>query len=76
MYPLGFNGLKECRLLNIFEPGVCPVWIMWVGIIKLNLRIISKDDIEIISQFPCLLGHPVDNIMWKIDNIMTKYALQ
>ena len=76
MYPLGYNGLIECRLLNIFEPGVCPVWIMWVGIIKLNLRIISKDDIEIISQFPCLLGHPVDNIMWKIDNIMTKYALQ
>ena len=29
MYPLGFTGLKECRLLNIFEPGVCPVWIMW-----------------------------------------------
>ena len=22
MYPLGFNGLLECRLLNIFEPGV------------------------------------------------------
>ena len=30
MYPLGFTGLIECRLLNIFEPGVCPVWIMWV----------------------------------------------
>ena len=28
MYPLGFTGLIECRLLNIFEPGVCPVWIM------------------------------------------------
>ena len=22
MYPPGFNGLIECRLLNIFEPGV------------------------------------------------------
>ena len=29
MYPLGFTGLIECRLLNIFKPGVCPVWIMW-----------------------------------------------
>ena len=29
MYPIGFNRLIECRLLNIFEPGVCPVWIMW-----------------------------------------------
>ena len=29
MYPLGFNGLIGYRLLNIFEPGVCPVWIMW-----------------------------------------------
>ena len=28
MYPLGFNGLIGYRLLNIFEPGVCPVWIM------------------------------------------------
>ena len=28
MYPLGFDGLIECRLLNIFEPGVCSVWIM------------------------------------------------
>ena len=28
MYPLDFNGLIERCLLNIFEPGVCPVWIM------------------------------------------------
>ena len=28
MYSLGFNGLIECRLLNIFEPGVGLVWIM------------------------------------------------
>ena len=28
MYPLGFNGLIERRLLSIFEPGVCPVRIM------------------------------------------------
>ena len=38
MYPLGFNGLIECRLLNIFEPGVCPFWIMWIllGITRFN----------------------------------------
>ena len=28
MHPLGFNGLIDCRLLKIFEPGVYPVWIM------------------------------------------------
>jgi len=32
MYPLGFNGLIECRLLNIFEPGVCPIWMMWAAV--------------------------------------------
>ena len=25
MYHLGFNGLIEFRLLNVFEPGVCTV---------------------------------------------------
>ena len=25
----------------------------------LNQRIISKDDIEFVTEFPCLLGHPV-----------------
>ena len=28
MYPHGFNGIIECRLYNIFEPGVCVVWMM------------------------------------------------
>ena len=30
-----------------------------VGISTLNQRIIKKDDIEFVNEFPCLLGHPV-----------------
>ena len=30
-----------------------------VGITMLNQRIIWKDDIELVTEFPCLLGHPV-----------------
>ena len=30
-----------------------------VGITILNQRIIYKDDIEFVTEFPCLLGHPV-----------------
>ena len=29
-----------------------------VGITILNQRIISKDGIEFVTEFPCLLGHP------------------
>ena len=31
-----------------------------VGIILLNQRIIWKDDIEFVTEFPCLLGHLVE----------------
>ena len=31
-----------------------------VGITILNQRIIWKDDIEFVTEFPCLLGHLVD----------------
>jgi len=31
-----------------------------VGITVLNQRIIWKDDIEFVTEFPCLLGHPVE----------------
>jgi len=44
MYPRGFTGLIECRLLNIFEPGVCPVWIMCYIIMKL----INKFDMYVL----------------------------
>ena len=30
-----------------------------VGITILNQRIIWKDDIEFVTEFPCLLGHPL-----------------
>ena len=30
-----------------------------VGITILNQRPILKDDIEFVTEFPCLLGHPV-----------------
>ena len=30
-----------------------------VGITILNQRIIEKDDIEFVTEFPCLLGRPV-----------------
>ena len=30
-----------------------------VGITILNQKIIYKDDITIVTEFPCLLGHPV-----------------
>ena len=33
-----------------------------LGITILNQRIIYKDDIEFVTEFPCLLGHPVSNI--------------
>ena len=42
MYPLGFNGLIECRLLNIFEPDVCPVWIMWSDLEFLLSHLVSN----------------------------------
>ena len=33
-----------------------------VGITILNQKIISKDDIEFVTEFLCLLGHPVDKM--------------
>ena len=30
-----------------------------VGITILNQRIVLKDDIEFVTELPCLLGHPV-----------------
>ena len=36
-----------------------------VGITVLNQRIIYKDYIEFVTEFPCLLGHPVQTIQNK-----------
>ena len=32
-----------------------------LGITILNQKIIYKDDIKIVNEFPCLSGHPVDH---------------
>ena len=37
----------------------CRHYAFSVGITILNQRIISKDDIEFVTEFPCLLGNPV-----------------
>ena len=34
------------------------LWLLRSGITMLNL---NKDDLEFVTQFPCLLGHPVLN---------------
>ena len=48
-----------------------------VGITILNQRIIQKNDIEFVTEFPCLLGHPVDSILkylpYLINNLYLKY---
>ena len=42
----------KCELLQIT--------VFSVGIMILNQRIIYKDDIEFVTEFPSLLGHPVE----------------
>jgi len=44
-----------------------------VGITILNQRIIWKDDIEFVTEFPCLLGHPVQYISYNIQYIFLQY---
>ena len=29
----------------------------------------NKDDIEFVTEFPCLLGHPVDSVVTKMKNV-------
>ena len=43
------------------------------GITILNKRIILKDDIEFVAEFPCLLGHPV---LWLIVEINPSVELR
>ena len=44
-------GTQQTKLLEITAFSV--------GITIPNQRIILKDDIEFVTEFPCLLGHPV-----------------
>ena len=52
------------------------IWItaFSVSITKLNQRIIHKDDIEFVTEFPCLLGHPVF-YKWKGLNLNTTICI-
>ena len=45
--------------MNIADETLTYYTAFSVGITILNQRIILKDDIEFVTEFPCLLGHPV-----------------
>jgi len=64
---LQFSCFKYNRMQSKHKQTKCEhtrakiLWIIAfsVGITTLNQRIIKKDDIEFVNEFPCLLGHPV-----------------
>ena len=45
--------------VNIADETLTDYTAFSVGITILNQRIIWKDDIEFVTEFPCFLGHPV-----------------
>ena len=45
--------------VNIADETLTDYTAFLVGITILNQRIIWKDDIKFVTEFPCLLGHPV-----------------
>ena len=47
------------QIVNIADENLTD-YSFSVGITILNQRIILKDDIEFVTEFPCLLGHPVE----------------
>ena len=61
--------VEDCKDVFIMSPQdeqwrrtslLCLCTAFSVGITILNQRIIWKDDIELVTEFPCLLGHPVE----------------
>ena len=59
------------KIVNIADQNLTDYSFLGVGITIPNQRIIKKDDIEFVTEFPCLLGHPVDakchrSDFWKI----------
>ena len=36
--------------------------ILWLLKLGITMLIHSKDDIELVTEFPCFLGHPVENL--------------
>ena len=47
------------QIVNIADENLTDYSFLSIGIIILNQRNIYKDDIEFVTEFPCLLGHPV-----------------
>jgi len=68
-----FTLFVYCNFLVLLSTTVCSqninkqnvniaeetLTVFSVGITILNQRILKKDDIEFVTEFPCLLGHPV-----------------
>ena len=52
---IGSQNINK-QIVNIADKNLTD---FSVGITILNQRIIYKDDIEFVTEFPCLLGHPV-----------------
>ena len=48
---------EHCRRMKLLQ-----ITAFSLGITILNQRIIWKDDIEFVTEFPCFLGHPVHDI--------------
>ena len=67
------NWISSLLWITIVIPNFKSHNITLVGNTILNQRIIWKDDIEFVTEFPCLLGHPVyNNTCLKIPSILIK----
>ena len=58
--PLCSQNINK-QIVNIADENLTDYSFFSVGITILNLRIISKDDIEFVTELLCLLRHPVRN---------------
>ena len=47
------------QIVNIADENPTDYSFLSLGSTILNKRIFLKDDIEFVTEFPCLLGHPV-----------------
>ena len=47
------------QIINIADQNPTDNSFLSIGIIIPNQRIILKDEIEFVTEFPCLLGRPV-----------------
>ena len=49
--------------------------ILWLLKLGITMLIHNKDDIEFVTEFPCLLGHPVDKQLQFNSNKMNEVKL-